>query len=169
MKATMFHTMMLAAAFAGILSAAAISDEVSPLAADNQAAAKSPVSGSCALSVTPGQNNSGTVACAFTGAVGVNEVPAGKNLVIEDVSGQCFKHTNDPLDVLMLITPYYVKEIPMTVTSTVNGVQRLGGSLPVRAYAPAGTKIQASVYFRQNVANVMVGCGIQFTGHYVKK
>ena len=162
--------MVLAAAMAAVFTTAAPAQQEAAEASDTQIASNNPISGSCAVAVTIGNSNSPEANCVFTNGVGnPNKVPANKNMVIEDISGRCYKNANDPLDVLLFSTPYSTKEVPLTVlTSTVNGVQRIAGSLPMRAYVPSNMGVRARVYFRQPVTTV-TNCSIQFTGHLVKK
>ncbi len=136
--------------------------------------ARTAVTGNCNdVEVYGGQISSNVVQCNFYPVSRVSEaelytrVPAGKVLVVEDLSVRCYKHNSDGFSGVFFNTGNR-KYIPLQLQSTASGTGRqiYVSSLPVTMYAPAGERVTSSFTMMAN-ANQHASCFVSYYGHLV--
>ncbi|MDX2154825.1 MAG: hypothetical protein SFV54_29045 [Bryobacteraceae bacterium] len=101
----------------------------------------------------------------LTGGAGLPKVPAGKVLVIEDVTVRCVKGVNDTLEYVSLVAFPYYREVMPELRGTKAGKHVMGGSSLTRVYAGPNTDVKFAVEFINNVTE-QANCFMSFMGHY---
>lgn len=160
-------------AISALGAAAAFAQSWSQPVREIEKEARSAVTGFCSnIDISPGFSGSGIVQCSFfsimPGSPALNQVPAGKILVIEDLSGSCTKPATDSFSQVAFSVAGRSKLVPLILLSTfANGtIQKWIASASVRLYAPPQSTATASVSLNTNTTG-LVGCGLNFTGHLV--
>ncbi len=159
----LFKTILMA----GAMSAVAFGQAYSNPVREMEKPGRSVATGLCSLTLLPGYS-SDSVECtvAENGQPLGATIPAGKTLVIEDISASCIKGSADPLDSMRLIAGAYTKSLPAVLETTFPGNrQRWISSMPLRIYARPGTQVHFSAGTVNN-ATAEMNCTVRFTGHF---
>ncbi len=138
--------------------------------------ARSAVFGACSGLIQPNANV-GSGSCSMTLANGqsVQAVPAGKHLVVEDVSASCETASDELIAKLSLIVfppPPAVnwrKWIPLANQGTTGSISPRTwrtGSVAARFYAPPGSTLGLSL-FSGTATTGIPACDVRFAGHLV--
>jgi hypothetical protein len=104
----------------------------------------------------------------LTGICMPYQVPADKNLVVENASSFCKKASLDPVEVLILGDSNNSVDMPRRRESTYNGIQAFGGSYAARMYIPAGSAASAYLRFQRTVTQE-ASCEVRFVAHFVAR
>ena len=144
--------------------------ETAPLASDVEKAARAAVFGQCSIAIPIG-GFSAVAECSLSNLAGnsiASQVPAGKILVVENVTSTCTKGANDPIAYLVLGNNSFWIDVPTTLKSSSGGRHAFGGSSPARTYVPAGKTVTA-LFVLQEFATYPANCIVRFAGHFVKQ
>jgi hypothetical protein len=128
---------------------------------------KSAVFGACDLNILAG-NSISEIECTLVENeqnIGV-AIPAGKVLVIEDISVILVKATADVLNGVRLSAGLYVKALPMQVETNLSPTrQRLICSIPMRTYVRPGFKVYFQTALLTAATADLTGT-VKFIGHF---
>lgn len=151
------------------LAAGASAQVYSQPVRDVEKEARSAVRGNCEISVDPGYVSTLTD-CALSDLNQIlgSTVPAGKVLVIEDISASCAKSNADLTMTLAFRTGgNFWKHLPLQLVRTLsNGRQAWIASVAARMYAKAGENVWIAIDTGNN-ASQLTSCGVRFQGHLV--
>jgi hypothetical protein len=130
-------------------------------------AARGAVTGQCGAAIQQGNGAIGDCVL-FDQELSLGAlVPAGKILVVEDVSASCEKASADTWDGLRLVMPGNSKPLPIERQRTSPaGRDYWLASMPMRAYVKAGRKVTMHMY-TVGQASQIAACSVIFTGHLV--
>lgn len=138
-----------------------------------QKEARSAVAGHCNATIAAGYVSSGYQPCnvkSITGADLGGAVPAGKVLVVEEVSATCFKAVADGWQALSLtgtgsgFSPS--RTIPLAKIGTTSPRDQWVAFAGGRLYLPANAQIVATLFMGGN-ATLAASCAVSFSGHLV--
>lgn len=163
-------------ALALISATAALAQSWSQPVREVEKEARSAVRGACSGSIQA-NHNVGSGACSMTlaGEQLVQAVPAGKHLVVEDVSASCETAGGELIARLSLgVFPPapavgWHKWIPLASQGTTGGIAPRTwrtGSIPAKFYAPPGSTLGLNL-FSGTPVTAYSSCDVRFAGHLV--
>ena len=157
--------------FALALTATAVAQTYSQPVREVEKGARSAVRGTCVLNIYP-NSASGQSQCAMWLVTGeaAQAVPAGKHLVVEDLSTYCFTNTGEAYSYLaMSVVPpangqAWSRYIPLQNQATINGKVYRSSSVTSRFYAGPGSTLWIGAY-TVNAVSSQSQCTVRFAGH----
>jgi hypothetical protein len=164
-------------ALALISATAALAQSWSQPVREVEKEARSAVRGACSGSILANSNVGSGAACSITlpDQQSVQAVPAGKHLVVEDISASCETVSGEIIARLSLgVFPpapavAWHKWIPLASQGTTGSIAPRtwrAASMPARFYAPPGSTLGLNL-FSGTPVTAYSSCDVRFAGHLV--